>query len=403
VAGEINIPIAGDASKFIRETSDAEKALDKVADALDDAAKESKEAGRDGERSFRDLTSEVKDTERATDKLADSFDDARKKARDVGDDGERSLRRLGVKGSEVGGELKQNLGETFSSFRGDLEDLPQIAQDTLGGLAGSGALGGIAGLAATAAGAAGLGLVIGAMETIEERNKALEARANELAQAYISAGTNILSAMDVASASSAVLTDPEKRKEVQAYADALGIDLPTAVRAYVGDANAMAVVDKVAADAKAENRRMADEQRESLKALTPEQQKAIEANMGAIGAQRELTGVVSDANATFRNQQQVLMGLINDAEGATKEVDELGNAVYSLPDGTQIMIDAETSQATTDVSRFKGDVDGIKDTVTTTVKVAVDSSAWDKWSPPMKRALISYSAVAADKKGLDWQ
>lgn len=361
------------------------KPLEKAEDAFKDLERAASDAGRDGARDVSRLEDALQDARKESERTE-------KGLRDVGETGENGFRRLGDKGAEVSGELRQNLGETFSSFRGDLEDLPQIAQDTLGGLAGSGALGGIGGLAATAAGAAGLGLIIGAMDQIDAKNEELSQRAGEMAQAFIDAGSNVLSATSVAAASADVITDNDKRKQVQAYADALGIDLATAVRAYVGDANAMKVVDAQAAKAKEENLAIADAQKKSLEALTPEQQKSLERNMAAIGAQRELNGVIADANTKFNDQQSVLQGLINDAQGATKEVDAVGNALYTLPDGTQIMVEAKTGQATTDISNFKGDVDGIPEVVTSTVRFDVDDSAIRRWTPPTKFGAVQYRA-----------
>ncbi|WP_147039402.1 hypothetical protein [Microbacterium aerolatum] len=321
---------------------DAERAIGDIGD-------EFRETGRDGRRAGDDLEDSLRDVQRQSERTEKSVDDI----------GDKGFRKLGDTSREVGDELKQNLGETFSSFRGDLEDLPQIAQDTLAGLAGSGALGGIGGLAATAAGAAGLGLVIGAMDTINERAEALEARASDMASAFIEAGSTVLDATTIAAAASDVITDPEKRKEVQAYADALGVDFPTAVRAYVGDANALAVVDGVVSDARRENLSLAEEQREALKALTPEQQKMLEANQSAITAGRELNGVVDEANRKYQDQQGVLLGLLSDAGTVGEEIDELGNRLLTLPDGAQILISAETGQASADVSAFEGDVDGV--------------------------------------------
>ncbi|EPD83300.1 hypothetical protein HMPREF1529_02676 [Microbacterium sp. oral taxon 186 str. F0373] len=363
------------------------KPLEKAEDAFKDLERAASDVGRDGARDVSRLEEALQDARKESERTE-------KGLRDVGDTGERGFKRLGEKGAEVSGELRQNLGETFSSFRGDLEDLPQIAQDTLGGLAGSGALGGIGGLAATAAGAAGLGLIIGAMDQIDERNQELAQRAGEMAQAFIDAGSNVLSATSIAAASADVITDEDKRKQVQAYADALGIDLATAVRAYVGDANAMKVVDAQAGKAKEENLAIADAQKQSLKELTPEQQKSLQQNMAAIGAQRELTGVIDQANTKFNDQQAVLKGLINDAQGATKEVDDLGNAVYTLPDGTQIMIDAKTEQATTDISKFKGDLDGIPELVTSKLQIDIDTSDFDrKMAAINRRAAEGVSVV----------
>jgi hypothetical protein len=38
-----------------------------------------------------------------------------------------------------------------------------------------------------------------------------------------------------------------------------------------------------------------------------------------------------------------------------------------------------------------------------TVSIGVDDREVRNWTPPMKKALVSYTAVAADKKGLTWQ
>lgn len=393
----IEIKFLSNIVSFLRGTKSMDDALEDVADALDDVARDAQRAGDKTEDSLQDA-------ERASDRLERSFRDVRDAAKDVekatddiGDGGKKGFGKASEASGEFKSEALQNLSEVSSSFTGDIQSIGDLAQGTFGGLASS--LPGVLG-AAGAGAAVGVGLITAGFVAAEEKRKALEERANDLASAYIEAGTNVLSALAVADASSAVLTDPEKRKEAQAYADALGIELPDAIRAYVGDANALAVVDKIAAEAKRDNRAIADQQRESLKALTPEQQKQIEKNQAAIAAQKELNGVVADANATFEAQQAVLFGLINDAEGATQQVDELGNTLYTLPEGEQIVVSADTKQATTDVTKFKGDVDTIPPTAV--VKVEVDSSAWDNWTPKMKRALIAYSAVAADKKTL-WE
>ena len=286
------------------------------------------------------------------------------------------------KGEEVSGELKQNLGETFSSFRGDLEDLPQIAQDVFGGLAGS--VGGLIPAFGLAAGAAGMGLLISAFQVAEERRQQLAERANDLANAYIDAGTNVMNAMSIAARTSEIITGDE-REEAQNYAKVLGVDLPTAARAMAGDTNALATVNAIAARAMSDAKDAANEQKESLKALTPDQQEKVKADLEAINAARELAGVVADANQKFNDQQGVLKGLVTDADGAAVSVDNLGNQVYELPDGTKIMIDAETGQASTDVSKFKGDTDGVIEHLNkqqVTLRLVPDDSAVRNYRPP---------------------
>lgn len=356
---------------IIKPVEDAARALDELGDAGDDA-------GREASRSLGKLEDALKDAQRETVKTE-------RKLEDVGDTGKKGFSRATEATSEFKDEALSNFSEVTSSFDGSMSSVQDLAQGTLGGIASTGlpGVGIAAGIAAIAVGGIGA-----AMETVDEKTAALKERANDMASAFIEAGTNVLDATAIAAAASDVITDSDKRKEVQAYADALGLDFATAARAYVGDANAMAVVDRVGAEARKESREVADEQRSSLEALTVEQQRTLEKNAAALQAQRELTGVVDDANSKFQDQQAVLKGLINDADSATREVDELGNAVFTLPDGTQIMIDAETGQATTDVAKFKGDVDGIPETLTTRVKVVPDTSAWDQWKPNPKTGVI---------------
>jgi chaperonin cofactor prefoldin len=227
----IKLDFLANAVKFLRETDKVEDALDDVADAVDDMARDGDRGAERLERSFRDIANEARDTGRVID-------------REVGDVGSRGFSRLGSTGSEVAGELRQNLGETFSSFKGDLADLPQIAQDTLGGLAGSGALGGIPGLAITAAGAAGLGLIT---STLLEQTEQADLLKQALASAYASAveeGRAYLDEAQIIKGVNDLLFDPEQDslyKQLAEDARTLGVDVDTMLRAQAGDLEALNV------------------------------------------------------------------------------------------------------------------------------------------------------------------
>lgn len=361
MGSDINIEIAGNASKFVRATGDVEEGLEKVSDSLDDMTRDTKRGADQAERAVDDLARSFDDTRKKAQRLGDAGDDAGRGIKRGMDDAEDGVRRFGDQTSEVGDELRQNLGETFSSFRGDLEDLPQIAQDTLGGLAGSGALGGIPGLAATAAGAAGLGLIIGAFQNIEEERQRLEERANSLAQAYIDAGTTVLDTVTLASRVSEVLTTPEQRTEAEKLVDVLGVSLPEAARILAGDTNALSAAQQVLAEKNA----ALNEQREDGKLLTEEEAAALADQQLALDGAADSLGTYADNNKTAaqtaREYSDALLGMVRDAGSAGLEIDDLGNKLLTLPDNTQVMIDAQTGQATTDVTKFKGDTDGIID------------------------------------------
>lgn len=225
----ISIDFLANVTKFLRGTDDMERALEDVADSLDDAARDGDQATERLERSFKDLADTAADSSRKIDREMDQA-------------GGQGLRRLGDTSREVGDELKQNLGESLSSFRGDLADLPQIAQDTLGGLAGSGALGGIAGLAATAAGAAGLGLITGAIQAQQAAAEALREKFKEAYQQAAEDGRTFLDEAQVQALAIETLFNPDARKAAAEDAKAIGVDLLTIVRAQAGDQEALNAV-----------------------------------------------------------------------------------------------------------------------------------------------------------------
>ncbi|QCQ16986.1 hypothetical protein [Microbacterium sp. RG1] len=398
------IDIAANTRAAQSQVKDLSKALDDTADSLDDLARDGDKAGDKMESSFRAMVLASGRTQKAV------SDDAKKGGRDLErgyrdgakdaakgvDDGLDAIKRST---EEAGDELRQNLGETFSSFRGDLEDLPQIAQDVFGGMAGGAS--NLAGSLALAGGAAGIGLLVAGLQLADEERQKLEERANGLAQAYIDAGSTVLDAMTIASRTTEILTGDERAK-AEEYANTLGITIPEAARAMAGDLNQLAVVNAIAAKGMDENRQIADDMRESLKALTPEQQRSVEQNSKQNLAARELAAVVDGANTKFEEQQEVLKGLVRDAGEVTQEVDELGNKLLTLPDNTQIMIDAETGKATADVSKFKGDLDGVPETVRSTVVVGVDDSAWRNWRPGDKVGEVRTAVRPGSGGGTTW-
>lgn len=388
----ISIDILANVRDALKGTGDVERALGDIESTLDDMARDGDQSVDKMSRGFRDL---ARDADNSSDKIERNFEGAyrniRRKADDTADSAVKSQRRMSEQSEEVGQEIRQNLGEGIANAaRGDFEALGDTIGDTLGGAVSG--IGGIGTAAAAAAGAAGLGLLIGALALANDEREKLTEKANELAQAYIDAGSSVLDAMTIAARTSEIITGDE-RQEALDYAEALGVDLPTAARAMAGDMNALATVNRIASDAQKENRDIADQQRDSMSALTTAQQKFVEENQKAIQAGLNLNGVVEEANQYFEEQQAVLQGLINDADGATVKVDDLGNKLYELPDGTQIVVDAETGKATTNVDNFKGDIDEIDGKVVRSkVVFDVDDYAVRTYRPPTKYGTARYTA-----------
>jgi len=368
----ISINILSNVREAVRGVDDAADAVEEVADRLHDLTKEGDTSTDRMERNFRDLTKAAdKSADDLKAKFRDAYQSVRRNADDAADDAVRAQRRIGERSAEVGQEVRQNLGEGIANAaRGDFESLADSIGDTFGGAVAG--IGGIGTAAIGAAGALGVGALVAAFVAAEEERKKLEQRAGDLAQAYIDAGTNVLDTITIAARTSSILTDPEQRKEAEELAKVLGVDLATAARAYAGDTNAVATANEILSSTEEERQRLMKSSADYIQGdLTTAERDRLNLLLDQRREVDELNNVNSMANDTFAAQQQVLIGLINTAEGVTKEVDEVGNAVYNLPDGTQIMIDAETGQATTDISNFKGDVDGIPENVTTNVHVNV--------------------------------
>lgn len=350
------------ATQFARGAKDAEGALDKLAAALNEVGEDGKRDAGEVESALEDLFRQAQRTERAVD--------------DMGAVGGRGLGKLKESATEVQQEIGQNLGEAVSSFRGDLSDLAQVGQDTLGGLAatmaGTGPAG-IAGAALLAAGAIGAGGIAAALEQAEERRRVLAERANDLAQAYIDAGSGVLDALTQVDRFVEVLTDPEMRKEAEGLAKLVGDDLPLAARVLAGDEEALA------------------DARTHQTALMKDQSIAGVALKNALDEQTQVQRQAKETAALVTDEY---LRQINAAQGVTQEVDALGNSVYTLPDGKQIMIDAATGQASADVSRFKGDLDGVAEKVIQPViRPRIDTSEWDGWEPQLKRGYVDATVL----------
>jgi hypothetical protein len=90
---------------------------------------------------------------------------------------------------------------------------------------------------------------------------------------------------------------------------------------------------------------------------------------------------------------RMLRDLAANTDGAKSIVDEFGDSITSLPDGTTIYIDAETGRATTKVDDIKQKIYSIPDK-TAVVRVEVDSSAWDRWKPSLKVGAVATARAA---------
>ena len=162
----------------------------KAEDRLEEISDAAKDVGKDLDKHLSDG---AKDAESAAEKLEATFKgafdkvkgDAKNAGDSVGDDTERGMRKAAQATDNFKNEAKANLSESVSSFRGDLEDIPQIAQDILGGVIPDlGAVG--AGVAA--AGAAAIGIAVQQMQNLADKINESKEKMGELVLTFAEAG-----------------------------------------------------------------------------------------------------------------------------------------------------------------------------------------------------------------------
>lgn len=317
-----------------------------VVKPLEDAVKRLRELG-DNDGADK-LEASLKDAQKATERLAgdtkiaaskiereyrDAYRSARRSAEDYGDAGEKANDRVKDGAREVQAEFGQNMGEAVSSFRGDLEDLGQIGQDTLGGLAGTlGQLGGAGALA-------GVGLGVGAAAVgvlTDSFTKAKEATddAKESAYEYGITVAQVGKYADVSNRLSDLTGSVEGLKRVQDLANATGWQQVDVVKA-------LATGDGIPALVQALNDAVGKTDISSSRLL--ELGGVLEGTAQGFDLARDAASLNGSA----------LYDLAEAAGKATGEVDDLGNKIVEMPGGKKVVIDAETRTAYEDLDAIE--------------------------------------------------
>lgn len=354
----IQIDFLANVRQLLRGTDDAEQAFEDVADSLDDAALDGEQATERLERGFKEL-SDV--TRRETRDMRQSLD------RNVTDGVGRGREAI----REFRGEAVQNLSEVASSFDGTIDGIADGFQGLAGGASASLLLlGGPA--AAAGAALAGVGLVGGAMfsKLSEDSDRARELVSENFRQM----AENGVEAWRSVEAEQQRLTDAydEHETEIKQIADLTGLSFEQVAAAWAGNKAALDIVNGAYAEMKANLRDTPFTSSEAADATI----RGWDAVIGKLTTVTDAyDAAAAKADRLALQQSTALREAIRDAGTATREVDALGNELYTLPDETQVLVLADTGQALLDVSAFKGDLDGIPETVTTTAELAMPDVA----------------------------
>jgi hypothetical protein len=348
----IKIDFISNVTEFLRGTRDVEDALDDVADSLDDVAKDSDGALERAEKGFRDLADEARDTSKDIDKVADA-------GKRIGDDVRDGTKRAEEGLTDLKDESASTAREAAASFDGSAESIAEgfqeVAANAFGGF-------GPAGAAAGLAAAAGIGLATQAFTDAQEA--ADEARESAFEFAYSVSGA--LEAAGYAERIAEWTGNTDKFREAQEIAKISGRDV-------------VDVVDAIASGG------------EKLDGLWDDFEEGAErgaiATGTAYGAAAGLEGVLKAVREGYASGAEAAdiaaranYNFATAAGVATGETDDLGNAIYELPDGKQMVVDVETQRAYEDLDAVEARKVNDK---TMTVRTQIDDYNIRTYNPRM--------------------
>jgi hypothetical protein len=354
----ITLNVLGNFRDFIRGTQDTERALDDVADSLDDVGRDGQKSGDKLERSFRDLADAAKDTGRDIGKSTeDGFDRAKRGAQEFKDEANSTAR------------------EAAASFDGSAESAADAFQEVAANaFSGFGPAGAAAGLAA----ALGLGA---AMSAITAQQEAVDELKQKFAEAYKEAaedGRTFLDEAQIQAAALEILFDPEKRKSAQEEASRIGADSLDLVRAQAGDQDALnAIIDLTT-----------QKEQERKDAL-------VEAN-GVQGHRLAIADAEVNALEQIRAKYEEQLGIQKDNEQAARDAKELKSRAAEEEradiDRAKAADAARWQSFADNAARAKGAAAG-----PVVVPIVPDSSAFEAEVERIRRA--TYSATL----DINWQ
>lgn len=329
---------------------------------------------RDFDRSIRrDVIEPVEDAE---DALQDLQRQGEKTGKSLGDDISTGAKQ-GM--DDVKNEAGQTAREAAASFDGSAESIgdafQEVAANAFGGF-------GPAGAAAGLAAAAGIGLATAAF------NEAQEAAADAKEEAYAFAFAALDSGKIAAEASAfrKITEDTEKMSEAQKIAKATGTDLTEVIKTMATGNGLPNLIDQLnkAAEAGSGN----GYELNGLVMMLKGAQEGFQ--LGAAGA-----GVFSE----------YLFKLAEQTGEATGEVDYLGRAIVTLPDGKEVVIDAATQTASENITRVDEQLNAVDGkTAEAVLDVKVNDSAFRSWwSGVQSRAAQGITVNAKPGQGRFWQ
>ena len=338
-----------------------------VIQPLEDAVKHLRELGdTDGADK---LEQQLREAQKATEKLGDETKvtaarierEYRDAYRGVGDASKSGMSRASDAGAEFKNETLANVSEVASSFDGSFESIGDVVQGTLGGVVP--AMGALAPAAAVAA--AGVGVIVDAFTKAGEAADA--ARESAFDFAY-----DVQGALDKAGYTQRVAawtSDTEKLKQAQDIAKVSGQGVADVIDALASGGD------------KLDNLWAAFE--EGANSTDVATGRALELESALKGTMEGYLNGADSAQLAARLNYEYATSV----GVATGETDDLGNAIYKLPDGKDIVVNAKTKTAYEDLDALEHRQISEK---TAWVRLRVDDREVQYYEPPAKRGTVYF-------------
>lgn len=337
----IKISLVEDVSSVIKGSEDASRAFDKVADSLDDLAREAKQSG---DKLGDGISDGVKDASKSVERLDDTFADmvrsvkrdSKKLGDDLGDDVKRGAREAESGLDEFKSEASSTARESAASFDGSADDIADSFQEVAANaLAGFGPIGAAAGLAL----AVGFGTFLA--RTKEDTEKAKQA-VSDMYDDMLQSGADFLSREFIADQIGKIYQGAEdaaiKINDLRKLAETSNIPEPLLARALVGDQAARdrvktAITEQRAAltatldEATAKGGNMAPVLAPAIKALQDIEKELAGTSESFGEAQKNASAASAAVNGIIAPTK----GAAASAEDARAKYNGLGQEIANLP------------------------------------------------------------------------
>jgi len=301
------------------------------------------------------FTANVREVMRGTEQIGDGLKKTERALDDVGEQGEQSLEKItkaqgdvADASTKVGSALSDVGGIAKSALEGDLGGAVEGAAQSIGGLAAL--IPGVGGLVG-----AGLGTALSEgiklfSANVDAEAKASEDRIQSMYDAFVESGVNYLTTQQALASLDAITGDKERRDELKAQAEELGLTIETILAAQVQSGEQRNQVLQRANE-------LLDEQNQKLLDGTFELDGSTSQTVAAlqeiVGEYQKLNGeqnTAAQGAELFRSTSELITGELT---RSTEEIQKANKALAETPKTVPTKLSVDDSELEEKVSRSR--------------------------------------------------